>query len=96
MDSAGETVDDGLDRRKVRTSKQVQVIEQVIQVVKVPAFLVTGVQGESLVVSPIKRVGQAAEQFRHGQVAFPESEINRGIKNTGLLIRFGLEIIARP
>jgi len=63
----------------VGRAEQVQMVQQVVEVVQIPSFRITGFKGPTAVVSLMETRGETAEEFRHGNVSLPMPIVNRRV-----------------
>src|SRR5690606_37111751 len=73
--------------RAVASAEQIEVIQQVVEVVKSRAPLAPRGRGPRLVVRAVERVAEAAEQAGHREIGFPITVIDRRIVNKGRAVR---------
>ena len=55
------------------------MVQEMVKVVQVAAVPVARLQGRGLLVCAVKRIGEPAEQFRHGEVGFRMADVSRRV-----------------
>ena len=72
------------DRRIVSSPEHIQVIEELIQIVKIAPVFIPGTQIPELLIRFVERIRKASEQLRHSQIRLRVTIIHGGIDQPSL------------
>src|SRR5690606_21566176 len=76
---AAKSMQDALHRSGIAPSKEVQVVEQVVEVVDLSPLWIPRLKGPGLGIGLVEGRGERAEKLRHSQIGFPVAHGDGGV-----------------